>query len=112
MDGLSTSLSEERRGRGALIDQGATGPSFARGLWRITAAAVSSGNRVALLRNGSAFFAAALDAIDGARSEVLLESYMLRGDGVGRRFADALVAAAARGVSVPVLHHWIRPPPD
>jgi len=46
------------------------GPSFARGLWRIAAADVSSGNRVQLLRDGVATFAAMLELIDGARESV------------------------------------------
>ena len=110
MDGLSTGVSPAAAAWGARDAaplRGAAGPSFARGLWRIAAAAASSGNRVALLRDGPALFAATLGAIDGARSEVMLESYIVRGDAVGRRFADALVAAAARGVRVRVLHDWI-----
>ena len=111
MDGLSTGVSPATAlaaaDRGAVASHGPGGPAFARGLWRIAAAAASSGNRVTLVRDGAAFFAAALDAIDGARSDVMLESYIVRGDRVGHRFADALIAAAARGVRVRVLHDWI-----
>jgi cardiolipin synthase len=83
------------------------GPSFARGLWRIAAADVSSGNRVQLLRDGAATFAAMLELIDGARESVSLEDYIFRGDDVGQRFASALSAAAARGVAVRVLADWV-----
>jgi cardiolipin synthase A/B len=83
------------------------GPSFARGLWRIAAADVSSGNRVALLRDGPAAFDAMLELIDGAQRTVALEGYIFRRDDVGQRFAAALVAAAARGVSVRLLVDWI-----
>ena len=83
------------------------GPSFARGLWRIAAADVSSGNRVQLLRDGSATFAAMLELIDGARESVSLEGYIFRGDDVGQRFAAALRAAAARGVVVRLLVDWV-----
>src|SRR5688500_7351661 len=48
-------------------------PSFARGLWRIAAADVSSGNRVVLLRDGSATFATMLEMIDSAERSVSLE---------------------------------------
>ena len=77
------------------------------GLWRIAAADVSSGNRVQLLRDGAATFAAMLELIDGARESVSLEGYIFRGDEVGQRFAAALSAAAARGVAVRVLVDWV-----
>ncbi len=83
------------------------GPSFARGLWRIAAADVSSGNRVQLLRDGAATFGAMLELIDGARESVSLEDYIFRGDEVGQRFAAALRGAAARGVSVRLLVDWV-----
>ena len=81
--------------------------SFARGLWRIAAADASSGNRVALLRDGPRTFDAMLAEIEGARDTIALESYIVRDDAVGMRFADALGAAAARGVHVRLLTDWI-----
>src|SRR5919202_372008 len=83
------------------------GPSFARGLWRIAAADASSGNRVELMRNGPRTFDAMIAAIDGARESVSLESYMVVSDSVGNRFANALIAAAARGVRVRMIADWI-----
>jgi len=83
------------------------GPSFARGLWRIAAADVSSGNRVRLLHDGPETFDEMLELIHAAKRSVALESYILRSDEVGTRFADALTAAAARGVHVRVLSDWI-----
>lgn len=83
------------------------GPSFARGLWRIAAADVSSDNRVTLLRDGPATFEAMLGLISSAESSVALESYIFRSDDVGQRFADALAAAAARGVAVRLIRDWI-----
>lgn len=87
--------------------EAAHGPSFARGLWRIAAADVTSGNRVRLLHDGPATFDAMIELIDGARESVCLESYILRSDEVGERFARALCAARARGVRVRVLTDWI-----
>jgi cardiolipin synthase A/B len=84
-----------------------SGPSFARGLWRIAAADVSSGNRVQLLRDGHHTFDTMLELIDGARESVAIEAYIFRRDDVGRRFTDALVAAAARGVNVRLLVDWV-----
>src|SRR5499427_6986779 len=81
-------------------------PSFALGLWRIAAADVSSGNRVSLLRDGPATFDAMVELIDGATSNVSLETYILRSDEVGHRVGDALIRAAGRGVSVRLLLDW------
>ena len=47
---------------------------------------------------------AMLEAIDGARSRVWLESYIFEPDGLGRRVLDALVAAARRGADVVLLY--------
>jgi len=82
-------------------------PSFARGLWRIAAADASSGNRVTLLRDGPATFAAMLSLIDEAREAVNLEGYIFRDDEVGLQFARTLVAAVQRGVAVRLLVDWI-----
>ena len=83
------------------------GPSFARGLWRIAAADASSGNLTELIRDGPRTFDAMIAAIDGASDYVSLESYIFLGDGVGERFADSLIAAAARGVRVRVIADWV-----
>jgi cardiolipin synthase len=64
------------------------------------------GNRVRLLRNGVETFPAWLDAIAMARSRVSLEMYIFHDDVIGRRFADALIAAARRGVVVRLLYDF------
>ena len=84
-----------------------TGPAFARGLWRIAAADVSSGNSVSLLHDGPATFDAMCAAIESAQETVVLEAYILRSDDVGHRIGDALIAAVHRKVSVRVLSDWI-----
>jgi len=61
------------------------------------------GNTITLLENGEAFFPALLEAIDSAQQEILLQTYIFAVDATGRRVADALARAAARGVSVRVL---------
>jgi cardiolipin synthase A/B len=83
------------------------GPSFARGLWRVAAADVSFGNRVRLIQDGPKTFEEMIALIHGARRSVALESYIFRSDEVGHRFADALVAAAKRGVRARVIMDWI-----
>jgi cardiolipin synthase len=81
--------------------------ALAHRLFRIGGAHVSTGNRVALLRNGPATFDAMLALIAGARTRVSLESYIVRSDAVGARFAPALIEAARRGVRTRVLFDWI-----
>jgi cardiolipin synthase A/B len=79
------------------------GPSFARGLWRIASADVSSGNKVQLLHDGPETFEQQLDLIHKAEHTVELEQYILRADEVGERFSDVLIAAAQRDVKVRVI---------
>ncbi len=61
------------------------------------------GNRVTLLKNGAGYFPALEEAIDAARHDVLLETYIYRDDGVGQRIAEALKRAASRGVQVRIM---------
>jgi cardiolipin synthase len=60
----------------------------------------TDGNQVDLLENGEAFYPAVFAAIDAARDEVLIETFILFEDKVGVALADRLVAAAQRGVRV------------
>jgi cardiolipin synthase len=73
----------------------------------VGAARVSTGNKVTLLRDGPATFDAMLALIAGAREQVSLESYIVRSDDVGQRFAPELISAARRGVRTRVLWDWI-----
>jgi cardiolipin synthase len=61
------------------------------------------GNTVDLLRSGGEYFPALTAALDGARSEIWLETYIFADDAVGGAIADALIRAAQRGVVVRVL---------
>jgi cardiolipin synthase len=63
----------------------------------------TGGNRVVLLENGEAYFPAVFDAIDSARHEVLVETFILFEDQVGLALREALLRAAARGVQVDLL---------
>jgi cardiolipin synthase len=62
------------------------------------------GNQVTLLRDGKEAYPAMLEAIAGAREQVLLEMYWFGSDRAGRRFAAALLAARERGVEVALLY--------
>ena len=61
---------------------------------------VFSGNNLELLKNGEQYFPRLLAAIDGAAHSVHLETYIFELDNVGVKVADALAAAAQRGVNV------------
>jgi cardiolipin synthase len=61
------------------------------------------GNRLTLLRNGEQYFPALVAAIDAARNEVFLESYIYADDQTGSLVTDTLARAAARGVRVRLL---------
>ncbi|HJU75960.1 MAG TPA: phosphatidylserine/phosphatidylglycerophosphate/cardiolipin synthase family protein [Gemmatimonadaceae bacterium] len=83
------------------------GPSFARALWRIAAADVSSGNKVRILREGARLFDEMISAIESAKESISFEMYIFRRDELGKRFVDALAAAQKRGVRTRVLLDWI-----
>lgn len=61
-------------------------------------------DRVTLLIDGEQTYPAMLEAIAAARRSVCLETYILRDDFTGQRFAAALVDRARAGVEVNVLY--------
>ena len=63
----------------------------------------TAGNRVELLENGEAFFPRVFEAIDSARREVIVETFILSEDKVGRGLHAVLLAAARRGVRVDLM---------
>ncbi len=64
----------------------------------------TEGNAVALFREGGAALQAMIAAIEGARSRIHLETYILRSDATGRRFLDLLTTRARSGCSVRLLY--------
>jgi cardiolipin synthase len=65
--------------------------------------ALRPGHHLQLLKGGAAMFEALVVAIDGARAEVMLETYIFEFAGAPIRVAEALERAAARGVTVRVV---------
>ncbi|MEG2914736.1 MAG: cardiolipin synthase ClsB, partial [Pseudomonas sp.] len=61
-----------------------------------------SGNQVALLENGEAYFPAVFEALRAAEREILLETFILFEDKVGFELHSILIEAAKRGVKVVV----------
>ena len=66
-------------------------------------AAFTGGNAVRLLQGGAELFPAIRAAIADARQEVWFATYIFHDDGAGRLMAEALAAAARRGVAVHVV---------
>lgn len=62
-----------------------------------------AGNKIDLLLNGDQFFPAMLDAIRSAKKTVNFAAYIVKSDGVGHQFRDALIERARAGVEVRVL---------
>jgi cardiolipin synthase len=71
---------------------------------------ICDGNQVRLLRSGGEYFDALVVAFEAARTSIGLETYIFADDPVALRVADALVAAAQRGVSVRVVVDGIGTP--
>ncbi|MHA6483044.1 cardiolipin synthase [Paenibacillus sp. strain BS8-2] len=64
-------------------------------------------NRAVVLTNGEATFAAILDAIHAANHYVYLDYYTIRGDGIGKKFLQALTSRAKAGIEVRLLYDGI-----
>jgi cardiolipin synthase len=58
------------------------------------------GGTITTYTYGRHLYADMLEAIEGARRQILFETYIWKGDEVGERFKRALAAAAERGVEV------------
>lgn len=67
----------------------------------------TANNKVTLLHSGAEYFPALIAAFDAARFEIYLETYIFSLDLTGEQVRDALVRAAARGVTVNVITDWL-----
>jgi cardiolipin synthase len=70
----------------------------------ISGSPLIAGNKVTLLIDGPATYAAMFGAIQNARDHIHLETYIFEEDEVGRRFADLLLQKQAEGVQVNVIY--------
>jgi cardiolipin synthase A/B len=82
------------------------GARLERILGRVSDAPLRKGNGLTLLKNGPDTYDDWLAAIAGAKRWVHLDNYIFENDEIGHKFADALSAKAAEGVTVRVLHDW------
>ena len=74
---------------------------------RASGAPLVSGNRVRLLKDSTENYPAWIGAIESAQEWIHFETYILRDDAIGRRFADLLSAKARDGIKVRLLYDWI-----
>jgi cardiolipin synthase len=77
--------------------------AFLQTMHALTGAAMSEGNLVSVLRNGTEIFPSMLSAIRVAKRTINLEFYIYWDGEVGRQFAEALAERARAGVQVKVI---------
>lgn len=89
------------------LDHGVDDPRFRRVADVIFGQPYLEGNAIDVLENGAQIFPAKLAAIDAAEETVTLETYEYWGETIAGAFADALAAAAERGIRVHVILDYI-----
>ncbi|MDW7645918.1 MAG: cardiolipin synthase [Desulfuromonadales bacterium] len=70
---------------------------------KVTRRPLLQGNKITPLHNGEEAYPAMLQSLAAARHSIYLSTYIFDSDGIGFQFAEALRAAAERGVDVRVL---------
>ncbi|MDO9308915.1 MAG: phospholipase D-like domain-containing protein [Deltaproteobacteria bacterium] len=70
----------------------------------VTESPLTKGNKVTLLADGQAAYAAMFKAIRRAKSQINLESYIIEDDETGRKFAELLLQKQGEGVQVNVIY--------
>ena len=70
----------------------------------VTESPLTKGNKVTLLGDGPATYAAMFKAIQNAKDHINLESYIIEDDETGRKFADLLLQKQAEGVQVNLIY--------
>src|SRR5208337_709504 len=66
----------------------------------VTESPLTKGNKVTLLINGQAAYAAMFKAIHDAKDNINFETFIIEDDETGRKFADLLLQKQAEGVQV------------
>jgi len=70
----------------------------------VTDSPLTKGNKVTLLADGQAAYAAMFKAIQQAKNQINLESYIIEDDETGRKFAALLLQKQAAGVQVNIIY--------
>ena len=66
----------------------------------VTESPLTKGNKVTLLADGQAAYAAMFKAIENAKNHINLETFIIEDDAVGRKFSDLLLQKQVEGVQV------------
>ena len=74
---------------------------------RAAGAPLIPGNSVRILKDAKENYPAWLEALSSAKKSIHFESYIIRDDDTGGRFADALAAKAEEGVCVRLVYDWL-----
>ncbi|MGD0821516.1 MAG: cardiolipin synthase [Desulfomonilia bacterium] len=70
----------------------------------VTESPLTKGNKVTLLADGKAAYAAMFKAMQSARDHINLETFIIDDDNVGREFSDLLLKKQAQGVQVNLIY--------
>jgi cardiolipin synthase len=70
----------------------------------VTESPLTKGNKVTLLADGQAAYAAMFKAMQGARDHINLETFIIDDDDVGREFSDLLLKKQAEGIQVNLIY--------
>jgi cardiolipin synthase A/B len=70
----------------------------------LTESPLTKGNKVTLLADGQAAYAAMFKAMESASSHINLETFIIDDDDVGRKFSDLLLKKQAEGVQVNLIY--------
>src|SRR4030066_1765815 len=70
----------------------------------VSGSPLTNGNKVTLLIDGPATYAAMFKAMENARDHINLETFIMEDDETGRRFSDLLLKKQAGGVQVYLIY--------
>ncbi len=70
----------------------------------VSGSPLTSGNKVTLLIDGPATYAAMFKAMENARDHINIETFIIEDDETGRRFSDLLLKKQAEGVQVNLIY--------
>jgi cardiolipin synthase len=99
---MSSGGALERKSDNVLLDSLAE-----RAFTRITGSDLIDGNSVRVLKDATENYPEWMEALAGARSSILFESYIIHDDPVGREFAALMAEKARSGVRVLVMYDWV-----
>lgn len=70
----------------------------------VTESPLTQGNKVTLLADGQATYAAMFKVLHNAKDQINLQSYIIEDDATGRKFADLLLQKQSEGVQVNLIY--------